>query len=101
MASHDSFLAMVLTNAKREEAAELTLTVEREKARIEMLLPDGSRRPLSAPPCEILIKIIESLEQGQVQFASSVYSATVEDVQVQRGVDGMVAHITRWSIEHR
>ncbi|MFH0937927.1 MAG: hypothetical protein V1899_01360 [Planctomycetota bacterium] len=101
MATYDMFLAMALTNAKREEATALTLTVEREKSRIEMLLPDNSNRTLHAPPGEILIKIIESLEQGRTTFSSNVYVAAIEDVQVQRGTDNLVARISRWRIEHR
>ena len=99
--AHDMFLAMALTNAKREEATALTLTVEREKSRIEMQLTDNSNRTLHAPPYDILIKIIESLEQGRTTFFSNAYMAEIEDVRVQRGIDTLMARISRWSIERR
>jgi hypothetical protein len=95
------FLAMVLTNAKREEARALTLTVDRAEVRIDMLLLDGSSRQLSAPPSEIMIKIIETLEGGERTFESSVYSITIDAVDVQRGPDNMVAYISQWNMEHR
>lgn len=94
------FLAMILTNAKREEARAITLTVDKMQTRIDMLLLDGSSQALSAPPPEILLRIIESLDQGQAEFRSSVYAATVEQVTVSRGADGVQAYIEVWSIDH-
>lgn len=96
---HDSFLAMILTNAKRVEARALTLTVDKLDVRIDMLLLDGSSQSLISPPPEILVKIIENLEQGKKQFQSSVYRATVETVDVKRGDCNMMAYISAWSIE--
>jgi len=95
------FLAMVLTNAKREEARALTLTIDRAESRIDMLLLDGSSRQLSAPPPEIMIKIIEALETGERTFESSIFSITIDAVDVQRGPDNMVAYISQWNMEHR
>ncbi|HYF51061.1 MAG TPA: hypothetical protein VEJ63_16730 [Planctomycetota bacterium] len=101
MAAHDSFLAMILTNAKREEASSLTLVVDRDQPRIDMQLLDGSSRTLQAPPPEIMLKMIAGLEQGRMTYESSVFLVTVETVNVQRGVDNVVAHIASWMIEHR
>jgi hypothetical protein len=101
MAMHDSFLAMILTNAKREEASSLTLIVDRDQPRIDMILPDGSLRPISPPPAPIMIKIIEGLEQGARTFESNVFLVTIETVHVQRGIDNVVAQVASWSIEHR
>jgi hypothetical protein len=100
MAAHDMFLAMILTNARREEARAIVLTVENATPQIHMLLLDGSTRPLTPPPAEILIKIIESLEQGQTDFRSSVFAVAIETVDVQRGPTGMTASISSWTIEH-
>ena len=94
------FLAMLLQNARRKEARGLVLTVDRSEARIDMLLLEGSSQPLTPPPAEILMKIIESLERGQRAFSSSVFDVTIEQLTVQRGVDNTVAHISSWSIEH-
>lgn len=94
------FLAMVLTNAKRKEACSLTLVVDRAQPRIDMQFLDGSTQPLVPPPPEVLLQIITGLEQGQREFSSSVFAATIEDVAVQRGPDSMRAHIAAWSIEH-
>ncbi len=101
MAAHDMFLAMVLTNAKRAEARAVTLTVDRQQTRIAMQMLDGSSTPLSAPPAEVMIKIIESLEQGQTVFESAVYSITIESMDVQRGTDNMSACISTWTMAHR
>lgn len=101
MAAHDQFLAMILTNARREEATSLTLIVDRDAPRIDMQLLDGSSRALQAPPPEIMLRMIEGLEQGCKTYESSVFLVTVETVNVQRGVDNVVAHIASWSIEHR
>ena len=97
---HDMFLAMILTNAKRAEARAVVLTIDKQQSRIDMLLLDGSSQPISAPPPEILLKIIDSLDKGQTEFQSSVYSATVEQVTVSRGADGMQAHVAVWNIDH-
>jgi hypothetical protein len=94
------FLAMLLQNARRKEARGLMLTVDRSIARIDMLLVDGSSLPLTPPPAEILMKIIENLERGERSFCSNVFDVTIEQVTVQRGVDNIVAHISDWSIEH-
>jgi len=100
MAAHEKFLAMILANARREEASRVVLQVDNDKAEIHLLLLDGSSRPLSAPPPEILLKIIESLEKGDTDFRSSVFAATVETVSVQRGPSGILASISEWIIEH-
>lgn len=100
MAKHDMFLAMILQNARRAEARGVVLTVERQVSRIDMLLLDGSCRPLNAPPADILLKIIESLESGQRDFSSSVFAANIETVHIQRGAENTVAHIERWTMEH-
>lgn len=94
------FLAMVLTNARRGEARAVTLSVEGEEPRIDLLMGDGSGQRLVAPPAEVLLKIMESLEAGQTSFSSSVYAATIEQVAVQRSAQGMRAEISQWSIEH-
>lgn len=100
MASHGMFLAMVLANAKRQEARSVVLTVEALKPRIDLLLLDGSTQALAAPPAEVLLQILVSLEEGQRQFSSSVYAAHIEKVAVQRGADSVAAHISDWSIAH-
>jgi hypothetical protein len=100
MATHNMFLAMILTNAKRAEARAVLLTVDKMQPRIDMLLLDGSSQPISAPPPDILLKIIESLDKGQTEYQSSVYSATVEEVTVSRGPDGVQAHVAVWKIDH-
>jgi hypothetical protein len=101
MAAAHMFLAMILTNAKREEARALTLFVEDERPGIDMLLLDGSCRQLSPPPAEIMLGIIESLEGGETLFESSVYSVTVEQVEVRRGSTSMIARISTWTVAHR
>ena len=101
MSKPEMFLAMVLTNAKREEARGLLLSVELQRAKIDMLLLDGSCRQLAAPPPEILQEIIDILENGQRQFSSSVYAVTVDKVRVERGSGRIAAHISSWMIEHR
>ena len=100
MAAHDMFLAMILANARREEARGIVLIVENTTSQIHMLLLDGSSQPLTPPPAEVLIKIIESLEQGQTDFRSSVFAAGIEEVKVQRGPSGITASISSWTIEH-
>lgn len=95
------FLAMILTNAKREEARKLTLCVAGDEPRIEMELEDGSTRALSAPPVEVLIGIIQTLEQGKKVFESSVFSVQVETVSVRRGLTDVVACVSKWTIAHR
>ena len=100
MASHGMFLAMVLANAKRQEARGVVLTVERDRPGIHMLLLDGSSQPLVAPPAEVLMQILTSLEEGQRQFSSNVYAASIEEVTVKREGEGMSAHISAWSIGH-
>jgi len=94
------FLAMMLVNAKRTEACSVVLAVEGATPRIEMLLADGSRRPLVAPPAEVLLEIVALLEQGQRECSSSVYAVNIEEVTVQRGIDSAQAHISRWSVGH-
>jgi hypothetical protein len=94
------FLAMVLTNAKRAEASEVVLTVEADKSRIDMLLLDGSSQPLTAPPPEVLLRIIAVLEGGQNEFCSNVFTVTVEKVEVERGSGTATARIRNWSIGH-
>ena len=101
MATHDMFLAMILTNARREEARALTLTVAAQKSSIEMTLADGTARTLSAPPPEVLTRIIENLAGGQTLFESSVFSVTVETVKLQREAGRLSACIFGWTIEHR
>jgi hypothetical protein len=100
MAAHDMFLAMMLANAKREEASGIVLTVDNQASRIDMLLLDGSSKPLTPPPAEVLLKIIQILEGGQTQFRSAVFEATIEAVNVKRGPSGMAATISSWTIEH-
>lgn len=91
---------MVLANARRQEARSVVLEVAGAKPRIELLLLDGSSRPLVAPPAEVLLEIMGALEDGQRQFSSKVFQATISEVAVQRGVDSMKAHISGWKIEH-
>ena len=100
MAKHEMFLSMVLTNARRIEARAVVLSVDGETSRIDMLLLDGSSQPISAPPSDILLRIIEDLEDGQTQFQASVHSATVEKVNITRMSDGKIAYISQWNIEH-
>lgn len=100
MAAHDMFLAMILANARREESSGVILTVENSQSRIELLLLDGSSRPLTPPPPEILVKIIDNLEDGQTSFSSSVFMAEIETVTVKRGPSSIQASITSWTIEH-
>ncbi|HYG77851.1 MAG TPA: hypothetical protein VEK08_22790 [Planctomycetota bacterium] len=100
MKTHDMFLAMVLTNAKRAEARGVMLTVDRAESRIDMLLLDGSCQPMTPPPADVLLKIIERLEQGEREFTSSVFSIVIEEVSIQRGIDNTIAHISNWSMEH-
>ena len=100
MAAHDMFLAMILVNAKREEAQGVVLTVENSKSRIDILLLDGSSRPLTPPQPEVLVKIIDLLEDGQRAFSSSVFAVEVEAVKIQRGPSSVQASISDWSIEH-
>jgi len=100
MAAHDMFLAMMLANAKREEARGIVLSVDNENSRIDLLLLDGSSKPLTPPPSEVLLKIIEILEGGQTQFRSSVFEATIETINIQRGMSGIAATISSWTIEH-
>jgi hypothetical protein len=100
MATHDMFLAMILANAKREESSGIILTVENSKARIDLLLLDGSSRPLTPPPPEILVKIIDRLEDGETSFSSSVFAAQIETVTVKRGPSSIQASISAWTIEH-
>ena len=94
------FLAMILTNARREEARGVVLTVENAKPQIVMLLLDGTCQPLTPPPSDILVKIIESLEQGQREFQSSVFAVGIDTVDIKRGPSSMVASISEWTIEH-
>jgi hypothetical protein len=101
MSKYDSFLAMILTNAKREAANSLVLSVDKDHASIQMTLPDGSVRRLSAPPPEIILCIIENLEKSCTIFESDVFLVTIETVDVQRGMDNVIAHISQWTIEHR
>jgi hypothetical protein len=101
MAAPDMFLAMILTNAKREEARRLTLSVAGDKPCIEMELDDGGTRMLSAPPVEVLIGIIQTLEQGKKVFESNVFSVRIETVSVRRGPADVVACVSKWTIEHR
>lgn len=100
MAMQDMFFAMILQNARRAEARGVVLTVDREESRIDMLLLDGSCQPLTAPPAAVLMKIIESLERGQRAYTSNVFTATIETVHIQRGLDNTVAHIERWNMGH-
>ena len=100
MAAHDMFLAMILANAHREEARGVMLAVEDAKSQIHMLLLDGSTQPLTAPPAEVMVKIIESLEQGQTEYRSAVFVAEIEQVDVQRSPTGMSASISTWTITH-
>ena len=99
MSSSDMFLAMTLKNAQRAEARGLLLSVEGDRAQIHLLLGDGSSQPLQAPPAAVVLKIIEALEDGQTEFLSSVFCATVDRVRVQRGETNVVAHIERWEME--
>jgi len=100
MAGPGNFLAMVLVNAKRKEARSLLLAVEGENARIEMLLPDGASQPLVAPPADVLLRILGSLEDGEREFSSSVYQVSVQEVAVTRGLDSVQARISAWSMGH-
>jgi len=100
MATHGMFLTMVLANAKRQEARSVVLAVDGPRPRIDMLLLDGSSQALVAPPADVLLGIMASLEAGQRQFSSKVYEANISEVVVQRSVDGVTARISAWSIEH-
>ena len=100
MAAHDSFLAMILANARREEAKAVVLTVENSKSRIDILLLDGSSKPLTPPPPEVLVKIMDAMEDGQRAYTSSVFAAQIEGVTFKRGPSSLQATISEWSIEH-
>jgi len=100
MSKPDMFLAMILTNAKREEAKAVCFSVEGDRSRIDLLLLDGSSRKLAAPPPEIMIQIIERLEAGERQFESAIYSVVIERVSVRRGLEALFAEVEEWSIEH-
>src|SRR5438874_1872933 len=100
MAAHDMFFAMMLTNAKRGEARSLTLSVEGSTPAINMLLLDGSRRALTPPPADVLLRIIEALEQGERSFQSSVFTVSIEKVIVRRGTEATVALIEDWTVTH-
>jgi hypothetical protein len=94
------FLAMVLANARRQEARSVVLAVDGTRPRIEMLLADNSRQPLVAPPAEVLLGIMAKLEAGERRFSSQVFEANITGIDLQRGADGVKAHISAWSIEH-
>ena len=101
MAAQEMFLAMILTNAKREEAQTVELRVDATEARIELIQSGGSRRALVAPPGEILMGLIERLEQGQREFASSVFIATVDSVQITRTPHCTQAAVSSWTITQK
>ena len=94
------FLTMVLVNAKRQEARSVVLAVDGSRPRIDMLLLDGSSQALVAPPAGVLLEIVASLEAGQRQFSSKVFEASISEVAVQRGADGVTARISGWSVAH-
>jgi len=100
MAAHDMFLAMILKNAQRAEAKGIVLTVDEKGPRIDMLLLDGSSRPVTSPPADVVLKMIESLEKGQRDFRSTIFIIVVNDVQVQRGSTSTHAHISNWKTTH-
>ena len=100
MAKHEMFLAMVLANARRVEAHAVQLTVENANSRIDMLLLDGSSKPISAPPPDILLKIIEDLERGKRYFQANVFTANIEEVKVARGSTSMSAYVSHWKVDH-
>ena len=94
------FLAMVLANARRVEARAVEFSVENSDARIDLLLIDGSSQPLSAPPAEVLLKIIDELESGKRHFQANVYTASIEEVKIARGDTSILARVSRWKIDH-
>src|SRR5437879_4587113 len=100
MNNHDTYLAMILANAKRADASALLLVAEPAPARIAMLMPDGESKPFPAPPGEIVRGLIELLEAGEREFAASVYSACVQEVEIDRAAGRLSARIGSWSIEH-
>ncbi len=100
MASHEMFLAMILKNAQRAEAKGIVLTVDQNTPRIDMLLLDGSSQPLTSPPADVVLKMIEVLEKGQTTFRSSVFIIEIHTVQVQRGATSTHAHISAWKTTH-
>lgn len=100
MASHEMFLAMILKNAQRAEAKGIVLTVDEKGPRIDMLLLDGSSRPVTSPPADVVLKMIETLEKGQTSVRSSIFIVDIDEVQVQRGATSTHAHITHWKTTH-
>lgn len=100
MSKPEMFIAMVLTNAKRKEAKSVCFTVEGDRTRIDMILLDGSSSKLPAPPPEIMIEMIETLEQGQRRFESAIYAVAIQKITVRRGLEAMLAEVEAWEIEH-
>jgi hypothetical protein len=100
MAAHDMFLAMILKNAQRAEAKGIVLTVDEKGPRIDMLLLDGSSRPVTSPPADVVQKMIESLEKGQRDFRSTIFIIVINDVKIQRGATSTLAHISSWKTTH-
>jgi hypothetical protein len=70
------------------------------KPSIHLMLHDGSTQPVTAPPSDVVMKIITCLESGQREFRSSVFIVTIETVNVMKGGTTNVAQITQWSIGH-
>lgn len=100
MAAHDMFLAMILKNAQRAESKGVVLTVDENGPRIDMLLLDGSSRPVTSPPADVVLKMIESLEKGETDFRSTIFIISINEVQVQRGATSTHAHISSWKTTH-
>lgn len=94
------FLAMILKNAQRAEAKGVALSVLESKPSIHLLLHDGSSQPVTAPPADVVMKIINCLDGGQREFRSSVFIVTIETVNVMKGGTTSVAQIMQWSIGH-
>lgn len=99
MNPHGMYLAMLLSNARRAEAAALLLAAEPAPARIELLMPDGQSRPFPAPPLETVRALIELLETGERDFSANVHSARIEQVEITRAPGRLNARIDAWEIE--
>lgn len=94
------FLAMIMKNAQRAEASGVALSVMETKPSIHLMLANGSTQPVTAPPADVVLKIIDCLQSGQREFRSSVFIVTIEAVNVMKGGTTNVAQITQWNIGH-
>ena len=99
MNKRDMFMAMTLTHARRAEARGVVLAVENGEAKLDLLMWDGSCKPLAAPPPDVMAEIIAALEAGQTDFTASVHTVVVERRDIKRTSTGVVARIFAWSVE--